>query len=483
MTVQVVRQTSPSRRRLSLKRQDKEFLPAALELLETPPSPISSALMITICGFAAIALAWAYFGTIDIIAVAQGKVQPVGGTKVIQPLEAGKVSRLLVQNGKNVQAGDVLLELDPNEALADEATLESGRKALEAESIRRRLALTAAAERRSQPSETSIWPADVDPDLKERERRVLEGDLSQLAKTVASLGARQNEKLAEQQRLKLTIEAQQLLVSTLKERVDMRATLLEKNSGSKASLIDAQETHRYHAATLAAELGQLGEVKAALDGVQADIEKTYASFVADNSERLAQVERDLAETNKKLARSHLKTEHMTLRSPIAGTVQGLTVTTMGQVINAGDRIMQIVPRDREIEVEAYLPNGDAGFVKAGQNATVKVESFPFTRYGTLDAAVTRIASDSIPSVEADRTEGNPTLEGEKASFGGAQRLQNLVYPVALALEHVAFDVDGASVPLIPGMAVTVEIKTGHRRILEYLFSPLVQIGSLAMKER
>jgi len=145
--------------------------------------------------------------------------------------------------------------------------------------------------------------------------------------------------------------------------------------------------------------------------------------------------------------------------------------------------MRVVPDDAGLEIEAYLENKDIGFVASGQAAIVKVESFPFTRFGTLDAFVTRVAHDAIPQADAQSVEGNPAKPPKNDYFGGAQRVQNLYFPVTLRTEKASMSVEGAEIPLSPGMAATVEIKTGKRRILEYLFSPLVETASRAMRER
>lgn len=464
-------------------RSDNEFLPAALEILETPLSPLRFTGVLSICGFVVVALAWSFVGRIDIVAVAQGKIQPVGRTKIVEPLETGKVHKLLVENGRRVRAGDVLLNLDAGDAQADEAVLGASLQSLRAEARRRKLALDAAATRALELPKPIAWPVGTSQTVTDREERVLAGDLTQLRSTVAGLTSQQRQKIAERDRLTSTIEAQQLLVATLKQRVDMRQILLNRASGTKASLIDAEETWQYHGATLAAERGQIREVDAAFQSVQADIERAYANFVADNAQKLAAAERDIEDVEHKLGKAKLRTAYMTLTSPIDGVVQGVTVTTAGQVVTTGEQIMQVVPEDGRIEIEAYLPNADVGFAKIGQQAIVKVESFPFTTYGTVNAHVVRIGRDAIPLNDASQRESNPTQAGREVTFGGAQRLQNLVYPITLALDQQSIGVDGADVPLGPGMAVVVEIKTGTRRILDYLTSPLVQIGSTAIKER
>ncbi|GEP01838.1 hypothetical protein GCM10007887_37540 [Methylobacterium haplocladii] len=175
---------------------------------------------------------------------------------------------------------------------------------------------------------------------------------------------------------------------------------------------------------------------------------------------------------------------MTLKSPISGTVQRSSVTTIGQVATVGEDLMRIVPDGSTLEIEAYLPNKDIGFAHLGQEAMIKIESLPFTRYGTVSGKVTRIATDAIPEPDAQQIESGQSKSARSNGFmGGAQRTQNLVFPITIHPEALSVAADGADVPLSPGMAVAVEIKTGHRRILEYVFLPLVEVGSQALKER
>lgn len=158
--------------------------------------------------------------------------------------------------------------------------------------------------------------------------------------------------------------------------------------------------------------------------------------------------------------------------------------SVGQVLNAAQEVMRIVPDDAVLEVETYLPNKDIGFVHEGQTASIKIEAFPFTRYGTIEAVVTRVASDAIPLPEALAAEGNTQPQPQEAKgSAGAQRVQNLYFPVTLKLSQSTILSEGKAIPLAPGMAITAEIKTGQRRLLDYLLSPLKEVGSTAVKER
>ena len=468
---------------IRLARGDHEFLPAALEILEEPVSPVRHAITFSICAFVTAAIAWSCVGRIDIIATAQGKVQPVGRTKVVQPLATGKVLSVAVENGQRVRAGDVLLTMDPGQEMADVNAVAASLASSRAEAARRQAALAVATRRDTAAVPAIAFPAGTPEAVAAREARVLRNDLAQLAGTVGSLAGQSREKEAERDRLTSTIAAQQSLVATLRERVDMRQSLAASKVASRAQVIDALESMQGQAATLASEKGQMAEITAALARLSKDLDKAYGAFSSENAQKLADAERGADEDAQKLAKATARSEYMTLRSPVDGTVTGLSVTTPGQVLQVGEQVMQVVPADAGVEVEAYMPNADIGFVKRDQDAIVKVDSFPFTDFGTIDAHVTRVARDAIPQPDADAREGNPAASRRDSGFGGAQRVQNLVYPVTVRLDRTAIRAEGEDVQLMPGMSVTVEVKTGTRRIISYLLSPIAQVATTAFHER
>jgi len=475
--------SKPPRPLRPTKRSDHEFLAPALEILETPPSPVRMALILIICAFVVTALTWAYIGRIDIIAAAQGKLQPTGRVKVVQPLVTGKVKLPPPANGTHVEAGDVLLELDPTEALADEDDVAASLASLKVEMARRRVAIEAARSQSLTPLPAIAWPADVPPALRDREERILAGDLGQLTATLASLAAQRRQKEIERDRLGDTIAAQRSLLQTLQERVTMRSHLVDKQAGTIASVIDATETLKTQTTQLAVQQQQLADAEAGMVVFSREAEKTLGAFVSDNSQKLGDAERQVEGFEQKVAKARDLREQMTLKSPIAGTVQASAITNPGQVVTVGQEVMRIVPDGSALELEVYVLNKDIGFVKVGQQAVVKIESFPFTRYGTINAHVVRVATDAIPEPDASQREGNPAAPLNSSGFAGAERTQNLVFAVMLKPDETSILADGRRVPLSPGMAVTTEIKTGSRRILEYVFSPLVETAEEALHER
>jgi hemolysin D len=462
---------------------DHEFLPAAVEVLETPPSPIRIALLVTICAFVVIALAWSWFGRIDIVASAQGKIQPLGSVKVIQPFETGRVREVLVINGKSVRTGDVLVRLDPAEAEADVRATRSILAAYRAEALRRRTSIGVLQKRQPEPIPLINWPAEIPEDLRARETRVLNGELTQVAAVVASLEAQRRQKQAESERLRSTIAAQKELIQIQKERVGMRSELVDRGAGPRANLLDALESMRYQETILITQTGQLAESEANIEVLGREIGKVFEAYVSENSQKLADAEKQIDDYEQRLAKAEVRLERMTLTSPIDGTVQSLTVSTVGQVVTTGVELMRVVPVDAAVEIECYLPNKDIGFVSVGQEAIIKIDAFPFTRYGSINAKVVRIAKDAMPEPEAQALEGNTPTQKRPSMFATPERTQNLVYPITLVPETTQINADGVMVPLSPGMAVTAEVKTGSRRILEFVFSPLVEIASKSMKER
>jgi hemolysin D len=462
---------------------DREFLAPALEILETPPSPVHLAFLWIICALAVAGLIWAYFGRIDVIAAAQGKFQPTGRVKVIEPLETGRVAAIRATNGSSVAEGDILVELDRSASEVDLAGAKDALASARAEALRRQAALAAVSARVFSPPPAIAWPADIAPSRREREERVLAADLGQLEATLASFAAQRKQKSAECDMLLETIATQKKLVATLSERVDMRTRLVEAQAGAKAAVIDATETLQYQQTQLAAREQELAALTAGLEVIDRDSEKAVETFLSDDAQKLSEAERRVEEARERVAKAEAAIDHLTLRAPIAGRVQSSVIANVGQVVASGQEVMRIVPRDSKLEIEAYVLNRDIGFVSVGQEAVVKIESFPFTRYGSIAAHVTRIARDAIPAPDASVIEGDPARASNAAGYAGAERTQNLVFAVELEPDASTMTIDGVERPITSGMAATVEIKTGSRRLLEYLFSPLVEVTSRAAHER
>lgn len=487
--------------------RDREFLPAALEILETPPPPLPTAFMLTICAFAAVALIWSCVGSLDVHAVAPGKIETAGRAKVIQPLDPGKIAAIHVANGSKVTEGDLLLELDPTEAIADEEAQRDTVDATLAEVARRRFAIeTARAAQRAvaaslehpsvgaaplesilfNPDRKIAWDDSLPEHFRLREQAVLNADLMQLADTLKNIDRQMAQREATRERLNMSISVEESLIKTLMERVNTREESLDLKVGTKINLYDAKEALQKSQSTLASDKGQLIEVDATLKELQSEKIKAISQFVADNENKLAEASRKADEARQALAKAGARLERTKLYAPIDGVVQRIAVTTIGQVVTTGQQLVVITPSDGPLQIEALVANLDIGFVKVGQEATIKVDAFPFTRYGVVHGKVTRIASEAEVEPEAKLALANATVPANGAPATPASapgQPESFVFPVTIALDEGAMRVDANRIALTPGMTVSVEIKTGSRRVIDYLLSPLAKLASEAMKEQ
>jgi hemolysin D len=469
--------------------RDREFLPAALEILETPPAPLPVVLMLTLCAFTAIALGWSFFGRLDVHAVTQGKIEPNGRSKVIQPLDPGKVQSLAVENGSRVKAGDLLIGFEPSEAEADVRAYAGDVMNARAEIVRRRAAIEATDKWPGQsllPAPALAFDTGTGAEAAAREKSVLAADLGQLADVLTNLEKQIAQKTATRERLNMSIAFQSTLIETLQQRVGMRQETVRKGAGSLANLYDALESLDKSRSALAGDQGQLIETEAAITALLSEKTKAISQFVADNANKLADAERKADNSVQQLAKATTRLARTKLLAPIDGTVQTLAVTTIGQVVTTGQQLMILVPNDGELSVEVYVSNADIGFVKPGQEAAIKVDAFPFTRYGTLRGKVIRIATDAIDEQDARRAQANAANLANSSNSGSSGvpgQPQSFVFPVTLSLEERAMKVGEAVIPFTPGMTVTAEIKTESRRVIDYLFSPLAKVASEALHEK
>jgi hemolysin D len=466
-------------------RSDKEFLPPAEEITATPPSPVRIAFLAAICALFAIALLVSWIGEIDIYAVADGKIQPSGRSKVVQPTDTGRIRKIFVQNGMSVHAGDILVLLDSTEAAADHKNAAQQVDALTAEILRRKAAIEAAQSGRFRAMPAIAFPAGLDRAVRDREQTILAADLAKLQSDIDVSRSKISEDVEKRRTLAATIAADHDVAATQTERVKIRNDLAQQGWESRSNVIDAQEELEKENASLASERGQFDELNAEIGTLKRQIDDTVAQFVSDNAQHLADAEEKQDEHTQELVKAADKFVHTKLTAPIDGTVQELGVTTVGQVVSAGQQLMTIVPRRDRLEVEALVKNADIGFIKPGARVVIKVQSFPFTRYGTLKGAVRSISRDAVDMGQAEKsgdTQQTPVSPQDSASAPTPQ-MANLVYPVMIELDHATIFADGRDVPLSPGMSVQAEIRTGERRVIDYILSPLKEVTSEAAHER
>jgi hemolysin D len=459
------------------ERDELAFLPAALEIIESPPSPIGRAIALLIMLFFCLALAWASLGSVDIVASAPGKIIPSGRTKVVQPFETGVVRAIHVRDGQMVQAGDALIELDPTMTEAERAHLHSDLIA-EKLSIAR---LRAAAADGADPLSDFNPPADASRDIIATQRQLLIDQTAEHRAKLAALEDQKRQKEAERASIAATIEKIEAVLPVVQERTDIRKVLFDHQTGSKVNYLEALQVLIENRKELDVQKSRLREADAALAAATQARVQAEGEFRRTLFSDLAEAERKAAGLAHDLDKASERTRLQLLTAPVDGVVQQLAVHTIGGVVTPAQTLLMLVPLESHLEVEAMISNRDIGFVSAGQDAEIKVDTFNFTRYGLLHGHVLNVSTDAITRdlrEEATR-DGSPATEKSTSEPKG----QELVYAARVALNRTQMQIEGKSVPLGPGMAVTVEIRTGTRRIISYLLSPLLKYQQESLRER
>jgi hemolysin D len=277
-------------------------------------------------------------------------------------------------------------------------------------------------------------------------------------------------------RIQQTVTEREKLIDLLGERVGMVEDLSKTGSASRAMYLESAQLLFQQRAELAEDQGQIPEIGAAIAALERRADERKQNFLQELAKQLEENERRLAALRQELVKARQKEAQSVLRAPVAGTVQQLSVFTVGEVVTTGQQLMIVVPAGTKLEVEAMLLNRDKGFVREGQEARVKIESFNFTKYGVIDGQVTSVSNDAVSLNQAQQQGGRPP-----SSLLPSQG--PLVFPVKIALSRDVIRVDGEDVKLTPGMSVAAEIKTGNRRVIEYFLSPILKVKDEALKER
>lgn len=458
--------------------RDADFSSVVAEMLSTPPAPIRLRLMLVICALFSVVLIGCWIARLDIYAVAPARVQPAGRSKVVQPLETGRVISIYVENGELVRAGQLLVELDQTETAAEREVSQAQLDAVRAEIFWRKALLASIRSGLWEEPAKLAEDADIDHSEFDRERSVYMAELSLLRSTMAALDAKAAEGRARREALGLTIQAQEELLSTLRERVNMQRTLLERMLGSKAAVNAAEQEFNEELRNLANQKGERLTADALVLSVLKQKESVIAQHTADGNRALADAQSREKELEQRLIQTSARVRHTEVIAPIDGVVQDLAVTTIGQVVAPAQRLMTIVPEAAVLELEARVANRDIGFVRVGQDVVIKVDAFPFVRYGTLKGRVSRIAHDSINALDVDPLGGRNVTANE--AFVSAQ---SMIFLVTIVLDEPSVMIDGTRVPLIAGMSATAEIKTGERRVIDYFLGPLLETASEGAHER
>jgi hemolysin D len=476
-SVEAVANVVPFRRAKAPDSEDLAFLPAALEIVERPASPLGRTIAYTIIMLFCIALAWACLGQVDIVASAKGKIIPSARTKMIQPFETGVVRAIHVHDGQKVTAGETLIELDPTMNEAERKHYQSDLVAAQLDAAR-----LAAQLADGDAAANFKPPTDAPSGLVALQRKFLFDQVAEQHSKLEVLNRQRDQKQAERETVEASVGKLEASLPILQERLDIRKTLYEHTTGSKASYLELLQTVVEQRHEIEVQKRRSQEITAAIAAIAEQRTQAIEEYRRTRYGELAEAERKAAGLDEDLIKARHHTALQTLTAPVDGTVQQLAVHTIGGVVTPAQQLLLIVPSNSRLEIDAMVLNRDIGFVHAGQEAQIKVDAFNFNRYGLIDGRVESVSSDSIAREkpqDSKRDAARASAEDESSEPAN----QDLVYAARISLARQQMLIDDRLVNLEPGMAVTVEIKTGSRRIISYLLSPLLRYKQDALRER
>lgn len=458
-------------------RDEREFLPAALEIIETPVSPAGRIMMGAIGLLVVIAVVWATISQIDIVATANGRVIPSGEIKLIQPLEIGVVKRIAVVEGDRVTANEVLVELDPTTNAADRDRYAHDLMQAELDIARLRAVLA------GDPAQF-VAPAGSDPTVIDVERRQTAAQLTQERAKLDDLDQQVLAKAAERDQAKAAIAKIDASLPLLQQKLAIYDKLRASQFASEVTRLDAEREVEEAKHDRDGAVQQVAGAMAQIESLTQQRDGTDADFRRQALDDLRKANQYAAEQREELVKAAKLTGLQVLRAPVSGTVEQLAIHTIGGVVQPAQTLMVIVPDQSKLEVEAMLPNRDAGFVHAGQTAELKVEAFNYTRYGLLHGEVRTVSRDALRS-ERDAPKPQENDDGGKPPPQSAQNAQpaDTAYVARLAIAETTVQTEQGAMPIEPGMTVTAEIKTGQRRLIDYILSPFMRYGHEALRER
>jgi len=395
-----------------ITKKELDFVGDVQQALHDSKSLSTSILLGSVCALILFFIVWAYFAVIDEVTVGNGKVIPSSKIKRIQNLEGGILEKIYVAEGDIVKKGQPLAEIDDTQFNASLEERSAKRDALIARITRLKAEIL--------QQKKIEWPKEIKSNkvLISIEKSLFEARMSNLASSLKSLDAR---------------------IALLTQESKLYARLRKTGAVSQIELL---------------------QIESKLIELESERDEKKADFIQEANKELNESTKEFQAIEKGLVGNKDKVNRTLLRSPVHGTVKQIYTTTIGQVIKSGEDVMDVVPIDDSLLVEARIMPKDIGFIARDQAAIVKISAYDFSIYGGLDATVEKISADS--------------LTDERGS----------AYYLALVRTNKNYlEYKGKKLIIIPGMTATVHILTGSKSILDYILKPILKTKQNALQER
>lgn len=432
-----------------------EFLSSYLEFEGTPPSIMGRIIALLIAGFVIATIIWSFIGRIDVVTTMAGRVIPSGRIRTIQSQTDGMIVALAVTEGQRVRAGDTLVRLESTVASSEAISTKSQVMFLKAQRIR-------------------------------LESEVNDTNPHYIGSTLSNDVIALNESLRLARKIALQAKHTEALnLSDARKSILSAANVnLEKAANAFKSASEKEARVRDHIGTVVTKFDYIA-IKAQVDQTKGELD-AQKDYVADARKQLeaaqqrvaqihtedkSRVNSDLRDTVVQLAsaesvleRANRAVDERIIRAPIDGTIQTLTVTTLGGYVNAGKSIATIVPLNESVVIEGILLNEEIGFVSEGQKVNIKVDTFPSQIYGDIEGKVIKISPDS----ESQSNVGSQAANGAS----GSATSSSFGYRVTIGLSKNHLLINGREAKIISGMSVQADIVTDKRRIIDFFIQPI-----------
>jgi hemolysin D len=436
---------------------------ALFEIAARDPEDTPRLMLWAIAVLCALLLVWAIVAKLDIVAVADGRLVPQTYVKIVQPADAGIVREILVDEGDYVEAGQILVRLDPTETTADSTAID---RELQSQKLQiRRIDAELMGT-------SLIKSASDDAELFAQAEAQRASHRQQFTDSVAQESATKDRATRE---LLAATEVMHKLEKTLPSYQRTADAYAELAQQKLVGAIEAEEKHRdaieksQDLETQRATVGSLQSAISQSDKRLAQLRSTYESELhaarLDATSKITQLEQQRAKLT-------FHQEHLELRAPQAGTIKDLATTTIGAIVQPGSVLLTLVPVHEPLLAEVSIKNEDIGFVREGQHVRLKLATYPFQKYGMLDGVVKTVMADS-----------NMPDQGKSQSNKQDGVAQPSIYKAVIELGDQQLKTNEAIFPLSAGMQLNAEIVEGKRTVMEYLLSPVQRVRSEAGMER
>lgn len=436
------------------RRQDTEFMPEVegAILQDSPWLTRATVWAVSACLIAA--LVWAHFAVLEEVTTGEGKAIPSSKVQVIQNLEGGIVSEIFVREGQVVNKGDTLLRLDDTRFLSNQGETEADRLALVARIER----LSAEAEGRA-PVLSEEITRDA-PQLAEDELALYRSRQQRLQSEQRTLGEQLRQKEQELAEFRSKAAQYRSSLGLLQQELNMSQPLVASGAIAEVEMLRLRRSAVEMRGSLDATNLAIPRAEAAMAEIKSKVQESELTFRADAFKELNETRTQLQKITASSVAIQDKVTRTTVTSPVRGVIKQLKVNTIGGVVQPGSDMLEIVPLDDSLLIEAKVRPQDVAFLHPGQKAMVKFTAYDYTIYGGLKANLELISADTITDEEG-----------------------NSFYLIQVRTEKSHLGSEEHPLLIIPGMVASVDIITGEKSVLAYLLKPVLKARSEAMRER